>query len=199
MTLCKRLGRATALALVGLLSGCGGRAPLPLNTGPAPWPPPERPEERIAAADLAAVNEQGRLHFHTHLDIFVDGRNVPVPGSLGLTEVASSSLHTHSPSGILHAETDDEEAVFTLGDIFALWGVRFSDSCVGSYCGPETPIAVHVDGRPWEGPLDEVRLAHYEQLSLVIGEPPATIPADYDCYIAAPVERRSCQGFLEVD
>ncbi len=188
---------AGAVTLVGLLAGCGTDAHLyPVNTGPAPWPPPDRPDERIAAADVAPVDEQGQLHFHTHLDIFVDGQEVPVPSSLGYGPNASSSLHTHSSSGILHAETDDEEAVFTLGDVFTLWGVRLTESCAGGYCAPGTPIAAYVDGGLWVGSLDELRLAPYEEIALVIGDPPATIPGEYDCHDAAPVERRSCQGFL---
>lgn len=188
----------SAVAVAGLLAGCARPAPS-LNDGPAPWPAPERPEERIAGADLAAYDEEGPLHFHTHLDVFVDGREVEVPGSLGLTRSATASLHTHSPSGILHIESADQSAQYTLADLFTLWGVRFTGGCVGSYCAPDTPIIVHVDGQPWPGSLEEVRLASFEQLTLVIGEPPTSVPARYDCRDAAPVERRSCQGFLEVD
>ncbi|HVE46129.1 MAG TPA: hypothetical protein VNA57_05235 [Acidimicrobiales bacterium] len=192
-----------AASVMAVLAGaCGGSsAPAPVqrnlavNVGPAPWPPPERPSERIAASGLPAYKEGGTLHLHTHLDIFVDGRNVPVPENLGL-HPPFSPLHTHSPSGILHAETDTKGAVFTLEHLFALWGVRMDRSCVGAYCAPKTPIVAYVDGRKHEEAVSEIRLAPFRQIALVIGTPPSSIPKGYDCHNAAPLERQSCQGFL---
>lgn len=168
----------------------------PVDAGPAPWPAPGNPGGLIAAVDLLPYRADGRLHFHTHLDVFVDGRPVPVPGSIGIGP-EPSSLHTHSPSGILHIEADDPDATFSLGDLFALWGVRLSGSCVGAYCRPEADVAVYVDGQPLSGPLDEILLDPYEEIAVVIGTPPDSIPSSYDCSTASREERFSCQGFLE--
>ncbi len=193
----RALAASVVVILHGLLAGCALLQPLPLSTEPAPWPPPDRAADRIAAAGLPDLNEQGRLHLHAHLDIFADGESVSIPASLGLTPTAASSLHTHSSSGILHVETDAEEATFTLGALFTLWGVRLSESCIGSYCAPTTSIVAYVDGQPWDGNIGEVPLAPHQQISVVIGEPPSRIPDTFICSADVSVaERTACEGFL---
>lgn len=198
MVISPRLISVLIVAILVLGACDGSTLPsdgLPLNSGPAPWPPPERPAERIKAARLPPYEEDGPLHFHSHLDIFVDGRPVPVPASLGLRP-PYSPLHTHSPSGILHVETNDRRAVFTLGHLFALWGVRLTPDCVGSYCTPGKGFIAYVNGKPSGHSLSRIPLAPYREIALVIGVSPTSIPDGYDCYNAAEIERRSCEGFL---
>lgn len=167
---------------------------LHLNTDVAPWPLPDRPADRIRAARLPPFEEKGaKGHPHVHVDIFVDGASVALPTGLGLT----SSLHTHSSSGIVHMETSNENARFTLGQLFTVWGVRLTDTCVGGYCAPTNPIRVYIDGREKTGDPAQAPLTPYAEIALVIGKPPPRIPAAYDCRGAADLERRSCQGFLD--
>ena len=53
------------------------------------------------------------LHIHQHLDIFVDGKPVEVPGDLGIGDGFISDLHTHAsyPPGIIHVESPDRRAL----------------------------------------------------------------------------------------
>jgi len=95
--------------------------PLQINSGPAPWPAPDRERARAEAAGLKLGEEGTARHFHTHLDVFVDGVSIAVP-VLGFADCCVSPLHTHTQSGILHIESNDTAAVYTLGQVFALWG-----------------------------------------------------------------------------
>jgi len=57
-----------------------------------------------------------QLHFHAHLDIFVDGKRVAVPALVGLNPGAGylTELHTHDASGVIHIEAQNPRQ-FTLG------------------------------------------------------------------------------------
>jgi hypothetical protein len=168
-------------------STAAGPAPqLPLLTTPAPWPRPDHVLDRARAAGLHPdVKEHLTYHVHAHLDVFVDGRAVVVPALIGI-DVSSarsypcrtpcvSPLHTHDESGVLHTEAGSHHDT-TLGQFFTEWGVRLTPACVGGYCRPATAIHVYVDGAEWTGDPRDIRLKNLEEVAVVIGEPPSSIP-----------------------
>ncbi|HEY6283316.1 MAG TPA: hypothetical protein VIW22_05260 [Nitrososphaerales archaeon] len=65
------------------------------------------------------------IHIHPYLQIWVDGKNVSIPGNIGITESVSclEPIHTHDSSGILHVELSQAEANrnWTLGNFFSIW------------------------------------------------------------------------------
>jgi hypothetical protein len=172
---------------------------LEVNAGPAPWPRPDDAIARVAAAGLPAYkSEQLFFHVHAHLDVFVDGQPTVVPagigiggdpnakvgtqngqGAAGLTGTCSnpciSPLHTHDDSGILHVENDKDRQI-NLGQLFTEWGVRFNNDCVGGYCAPDKPYKVFVGGQQFTGDASTIVLKNLEEIAIVIGTPPATIP-----------------------
>jgi hypothetical protein len=114
----RRLGVALGLAVLVVAGLAGfavsassrsrhaptGPTALPgLQTGPAPW--------GANTADLAArlraiglpplsATEGTAVHIHQHLDIYVDGRPVPVPALIGIDPaVGFAPLHVHDTSG----------------------------------------------------------------------------------------------------
>jgi hypothetical protein len=143
-------------------------------------------------------------HVHAHLDVFVDGKPVTVPAGIGIkiddpavrrlierdgsvsyggiqlcNEPCISPLHTHDVSGILHTESADPKPN-TLGEFFTEWGVALDASCVATYCGPATKIAVYVDGELFQGDPDAIELTDHREIAIVIGVPPPTIPKTAD-------------------
>ncbi|HEY2965937.1 MAG TPA: hypothetical protein VGJ99_06595 [Actinomycetota bacterium] len=90
-----------------------------------------------------------------------------------------SPLHTHDVTGVIHIEAPAETR-FTLGELFQEWGVRLDDSCVGGYCEPDASIVVFVDGRRHSGALAAIELDPDEEIAVVIGTPPNSIPATFD-------------------
>lgn len=179
------------------------------TTPPEPvelWPAPAKPMQLARQAGLAPETiEHLAFHAHTHLDVFLDGRPVLVPGGIGIAvddpavkefpdpggtgyggieppgcdQECISPLHTHGPDGILHTESPTKRTN-KLGQFFTEWDLAFADGCVGEYCEPDTMIEVYVDGEPYDGDPAGIELVDRREIAIVIGTPPDEIPATAD-------------------
>jgi len=154
------------------------------QTGAAPWPPElDHLRARLTALGLpAAPSMAERLHIHVHLDVFVDGRNVEVPMNIGINEAQGflTSLHTHDATGIVHIESPTVR-IFTLGQVFDMWGVRFTSDCLGGYCSSgDRILRVYVNGKPVNGDPRLLKLAAHQEIVVAYGtsaELPQPIPS----------------------
>ncbi len=156
---------------------------------PPPWPRNEsRLQLRLRAIGLDPLTAEGQVvHIHQHLDLYVDGKPVQVPGDVGIgpQEAFISDLHTHAsyPPGIVHVESPTQ-AQFTLGQFFAVWGVPLSASCVGSLCEKgAAQLRVFVDGKPVAGDPTRIILEDHQEIVLAYGtkaQLPAPVPSTYD-------------------
>ena len=63
------------------------------------------------------------FHIHAHLELWKDGKEVPVPAGIGFATGCFYWLHTHTPDGIVHIEAPEDRS-FTLGQFFDVWGSR---------------------------------------------------------------------------
>jgi hypothetical protein len=169
---------------------------------PRSWPAPSNPLQLVVAAGLKPEPFETLIHHvHAHLDVFVNGAHVRVPAGIGINihdpgvhnaplpdgttgyggiqRCASpciSPLHTHDDTGILHTESSSP-VPNRLGQFFIEWGVRLTPQCVGGSCRPATSINVFVNGRPFSGDPSTIQLTNGEEIALVIGTPPKTIPS----------------------
>jgi hypothetical protein len=141
-------------------------------------------------------------HIHAHLDVFVNGQPVTVPPGLGIdisvpgvrsgeapngtktyggiercARVCIAALHTHDDTGVLHIESQKARE-YRLGELFTEWNVRLDDRCVGGYCKPES-IQVFANGNRVSGDPAQLALKDMEEIAIVIGTPPKTIPTTY--------------------
>ena len=197
----RRLGIAAVLAAV-LVAGIGGLAvsaanrdrqpatsPGPLaglQTGPAPWGANTADlAERLEAIGVPPLSpmEGTVVHIHQHLDLYVDGRKVLVPVGIGIDPaVGYAPLHTHDPSGVIHVESPTVRT-YTLGEFFAVWGVRITPSCLGGYCaGGGRQLRLFVDGRAYRGDPTNLTLAPHQELVVAFGtaaQLPSPIPSTY--------------------
>lgn len=153
-----------------------------LQTGPAPWGTAVASlADRLQVIGLPALTQEGSvLHIHQHLDLFVDGRRVPVPGGIGINDNSFiSPIHTHDTSGVIHVESQTKEQ-FMLGQFFAIWGVRFTPRTLGGYHASATrPLRFYVDGKHLAGDPTMPILASHEEIAVVVGKAPARIPSRY--------------------
>ena len=198
-----------ALSLL-LLAGCGGpssspgTSPLANATGGAvpSWPLPADP---MGLARQAGLNPDTReyldYHVHAHLDVFVNGHPVVIPGGIGIetsdpavkkfgsngyggipaagcAQPCISPLHTHDVDGVIHVEAP-QEVQFTLGQLFKEMAVRLDSSCVDTYCAPATNVVVYVNGQPHSGDPADIVLRDLQEIAIVIGTPPAQIPNSF--------------------
>lgn len=116
------------------------------------------------------------MHYHSHVDIFVNGKSEPVASSIGREDQSLfSPLHTHAASGLIHIEAPEEQD-FTVEMLFTEWGVRMTNACIGGYCSPDTKLEAYVNGTSYTEPISTIVLKRGEEIAIVIGSPPATVP-----------------------
>ena len=168
----------------------------------ASWSRPADPMSLAEEAGLTPdVKEYFDYHVHAHLDVFVDGEPVEIPGGIGIEttdpavqsfpptgfggipetgceQACISPLHTHDVDGVIHIEAPSD-AEFTLGQFFEQLAVRLDATCVDDYCMPDTPVAVYVDGEPRSGDPADIVLADGQEIAIVIGTPPDEIPDSF--------------------
>jgi hypothetical protein len=179
---------ALACALTATAAGAS-LPPLPGEIdGPPPWPRNIfELRARLDQIGVPALLVSGQtLHIHQHLDVFYDGKRVTVPGGIGINELERfiSPIHTHDASGIIHVESPDVRA-FVLGDVFAVWGVRFSPTCLGGGCRTKTKrVWVFVNGKQVPSNHDPrtVVLKEHQEIVVAYGtraQLPKRIPRSY--------------------
>ena len=193
----RRLGIGAVLAVMlvagigGLVVSAAGRhheaaaSPLAgLQTGPAPWGAGTAGlAERLQAIGLPPLNpaEGTAVHIHQHLDLYVDGRRVPVPAGIGIDPAFGyAPLHTHDTSGVIHVESPTVRT-YTLGQFFAVWGVRFTPSCLRGYCAGRQ-LRIYVDGTAYRGDPTALVLKAHQELVVAFGtaaQLPSPIPSSY--------------------
>lgn len=158
-----RLAVAGALAVVGLgvvglvvaQQGGGTSASSPsstaggLLTGPPPWLAQKAGlDDRVAELGFPPVGDES-YHAHALLTVFRDGEQVPVPADLGYDEGGRhSSLHTHTPDGVIHMEADNPYP-YTLVHVMTTWGVTFDAKTLGGDSATgDKKVHVYVNGQP---------------------------------------------------
>lgn len=134
-----RVAAAIVMVLISVLGGCstdpGARTPRSASARPGtpveeldgrsspPWPAPKNVAARVADAGLDLGPMGTAEHYHTHLQIVVNGSEVEVPANTGVDPAsgAMSALHTHESDGTIHIEADTVGQVFTLGQLRWTW------------------------------------------------------------------------------
>ena len=167
---------AAALAAAILTTGAASHgAALPgLMTSKRPWPANNGPtlQPRLKAIGMPALTSEGSvLHTHQHLDVVVRHRGQPIPQGIGIDAFDRfiSPLHTHDFSGITHIESPMVRR-FTLGDLFDVWGLRFSATCLGAHCAKgKEQVWVYVNGKRWLGNPRVIALKQHQEIVVAYG------------------------------
>lgn len=167
----------------------GSALPKPMasvGTGRPPWPVPPDPLTGARAAGLDVASMEGSAnHFHAHLDVIVDGKNVPVPANIGIDTSGGSlsELHTHDQTGILHIEAVKANKRYILGQLFREWQVRLEPNAIGGLQADGTnTLRAYVNGKQVSGNPATIELNSHEEIALVYG--PAgekvNVPSSYN-------------------
>ena len=97
--------------------------------------------------------EHFALHIHTHLDIFINGKQLNVPSQIGIKphERCLYWMHTHDDSGIIHIESP-EKRDFTLGQFFDIWNEKFNNTQIlNNTVNGNNALSVYVNGHKVTG------------------------------------------------
>ncbi|MYV97986.1 hypothetical protein [Streptomyces sp. SID3343] len=190
------IGVAVALLTVGALAAgapvvANADSPLPRpvaasGVGLPPWPVPVDTARRAADAGLTLDTMEGaEQHFHVHLDILVGPDRVEVAPNLGIDRRTGlmADVHTHDNSGVLHVESHDANARFVLGQLFAMWNVRFDESHLGGL-SPDAghSFRTYVNGEWIKGDPARIELRAHDQISVMFQDDRLRItpPTSYD-------------------
>jgi uncharacterized protein YjeT (DUF2065 family) len=137
-----------AIGIVLALEGVGvphSPKPLPgLMTGKAPW--------GSNTSQLGARLKRLQLPKHAlrpaglaYMKISVGGRKISPPPGIGSLPGRRAPVFTDRSGNIVTTKAPARLELF-----FKIWGLRFTKSCIGAYCGrlTETVNGVHVPGDP---------------------------------------------------
>ena len=119
--------------------------------------------------------EQAVFHIHAHLDVYVDGQHRTVPEFIGI--IPNSCLywlHTHDPTGIIHIEAPQYK-IFTLGQFLDVWSKSLEETGI-----PTGIPKSYVNGKEFTGDFREIHLNAHDEIVLVYGIPPDSIPISFD-------------------
>ncbi len=159
-------------------------------TTKAPWDSNGAKSPERATA-LGLPKEGTTMHEHANVQIFVHGKQEPVPIDIGIDPAKGTiqSIHTHDDTGTVHLESS-EARTFTLAEFFGVWGVRFTPDCLGAYCNDQTNhLQVFADGKEVTGDLQSVPLDDQSVIVVTFGtadELPNPIPSTFDFTSIAP-------------
>ena len=150
---------ALALAATALLASCGEKKEVLGDTtahyGPGvtdsapPWKPEyDHLKTRIEQLGLPPVGKE-QVHHHAIIHIYNNGLLITAPPNIGWLPQAKvySSIHTHTPDGIIHMESVKPHD-FKLGDFFYIWGVAFGKETLGPFHNSgDKQLNVYVNGK----------------------------------------------------
>jgi hypothetical protein len=180
-------GSVVGVLAVAALVGYGvvqGRPGSPAGGSGLSWPVPADPQPGIRQAGLDLGPMGQAEHYHAHLDVFADGKPVPVPANIGVdaSSGAMSAVHTHDTRGVIHIEAHTKGERYTLGQVFTQWRVLLSANQVGPLkSGGGKTLTAYVNGAKQTGDPAAIVLAPHQQIALVYGSSSAsfTPPASY--------------------
>jgi hypothetical protein len=161
-------------------SGCGGQTGPPergflvsgqgISAAQPPWQP-QYPglAQRIKKLGLP-TGESEKFHIHALLSIYNNGLLIPVPANIGIDKRRNieTTIHTHDATGVIHMEAP-RPFRYTLGDLFAIWGVRFGAGTLGGLeDSGKDRVWVYVNGKPISDPARYV-LRNGDNISIGYG------------------------------
>jgi hypothetical protein len=118
------------------------------NASSAQFPPPVDTPGAVQAAGLKMLPQEGTtVHYHSHIDVNINGKTVTVPALIGIGQNGISELHTHDTTGVIHIEAVQDRP-FSLHQLMTEWGVTLDQNCFSTFCTDATnELRVYVDGK----------------------------------------------------
>jgi hypothetical protein len=159
-----------------------------------PKAPPLAPaaSQATASHDVDGIkcehNAKLVFHVHTHVTVFVDGKQRTIPAGVGVDPPIGPDNYRPSPigpqfgeapgqclawlstryaDGLIHVESSEQRS-FTLGDFFEVWGQPLSKDELGPEQGDVTAI---VNKQAWTGDPADIPLESHTQIQLMLGKP----------------------------
>ena len=127
--------------------------------------------------------KQLAYHVHSHLAIFVNGKQMGIPMGIGIapprqTEPGATGdfvvggtcfyeLHAHTADGVIHIESPTPGKVYTLGEYFDIWHQPLSPTQVGPATGT---VTAYRNGQLFSGNPRDITLGAHIVIQLDVGK-----------------------------
>ncbi|MGN6388057.1 MAG: hypothetical protein ACTHL1_00970 [Burkholderiaceae bacterium] len=130
----------------------------------------------------------GTNYAYSHLNIYLDGQQQSIPQDIGWVDPDAAlpagsvsfscvyPVHTDDMSGKIRIDTTNN-ATFTLGQFFQIWGQPLTSSNVAGLTGKPVAVWVNDNGTlsQYTGDPAQLQLTPGRDISIVVGTPPAEI------------------------
>lgn len=108
------------------------------------------------------ILSQQSIHWHPELSITIKGEKQTIPSNIGMgmqfagypqydPMMMMTNMHTHDVSGMIHWEVMEgpvKKDDVRLSQFFAVWGKKFTSSCIFDYCnGSQGQLTLKVNGQ----------------------------------------------------
>lgn len=132
------------------------------------------------------TGEQSSYHIHAHVSIYINGKAVQIPKSIGIENTGNYAcfywMHTHTSDGILHIEAPQKLHNLALDDFLTIWQIGFPKLGFPAELLQQTGWQIYVNGKPFTGTkvtsplITEVPLNSHDVVTMEYGTP--IVPPD---------------------
>ena len=151
------------------------------SVGSDHWPSPQTDGAPIGRFNCV-VNPPQALVFYAHLSILVNNEPQKIPRYLGASPMPLGhcfyAIHTHDSSGRIHV-TPAAPGIFTLGELFEIWGQPLTNTNVAGVTGLPVEIYVTDNGtsiKVEDADWSNIELKAHREITIELGTPLAEIP-----------------------
>jgi hypothetical protein len=145
------------------------------------WPSPQTDGAPIGRFNCV-INPPQPLAFYAHLSILVNNEPQKIPRYLGASPKPPThcfyAIHTHDSSGKIHV-TPATPGIFTLGELFEIWGQPLTNTNVAGVTGLPVEIYVTDNGtstKVEDADWSSIELKDHREITIELGTPLAEIP-----------------------
>lgn len=145
------------------------------------WPNPQTNGTPIGRFNCV-FNPPQPLAFYAHLSILVNNEPQAIPKYLGASRQPPThcfyAIHTHDSTGKIHV-TPAAPGIFTLGELFVIWGQPLSNTNVAGVMG--LPVEIYVTDNGTSTKIEEadwssIELKPHREITIELGTPLDEIP-----------------------
>ena len=140
------------------------------------------PTEQVVNAAYPPVDgiycdalEQTAYHIHAHVTIYINGKQVPIPQSIGIASDQSCFywLHTHTDDGVVHIEFP-RQGTPTLGNFLDIWGQSFNSLGFQNELASSAGWTVYVNGEKVNENFNQLVLQAHQVITIAYNSPNIT-------------------------
>ena len=123
------------------------------------------------AANVPLLDQEAfETHIHTQLHVTVNGTSMTVPAFIGIDQDLNriAALHTHDDTGLIHVESPEKNAKYTLNQFLTVWGMPADAAGQCAFFNAKPPCTVTVTSKDSGKVGLDVTLADQDTLTLTV-------------------------------